>query len=160
MKLEIELGRRFGKLVVVRQEGYSANGGLKWACVCDCGTEKTYRSNRLLNGESVGCGCSKGANLKTHGLGKPPEYMVWWGLKNRCNRERDKCYHLYGARGITVCKRWKNSFAAFFEDMGSRPFPKAQIDRIDNDGNYEPGNCRWTTAKINSNNTRRQKCNI
>ncbi|CAB4174487.1 hypothetical protein UFOVP1138_64 [uncultured Caudovirales phage] len=154
MRHEISIGSAFGKLTVIEQEGVSANGALMWKCCCECGSVKLYRSGRLRSGYSTGCGCSKGNNLKTHGLGKPPEYMVWWGMKNRCNRKQDKQYKNYGGRGIKVCERWENSFSSFIEDMGKRPFEKAQINRINNNGNYEPSNCEWTTQSENQKNRR------
>jgi len=88
-----------------------------------------------------------------HGMWNTPEYRTWRGMKLRCYNKNNARFHRYGGRGITVCERWRNSFIAFFEDMGPKPFPKAQIDRIDNDGNYEPGNCRWVTSAENIKNT-------
>ncbi len=82
------------------------------------------------------------------------EYRTWNSMKQRCFNPNNKSYKDYAGRGITVCNRWKDSFLNFYEDMGSKPFLKAQIDRIDNDGNYEPGNCRWVTPKVNANNKR------
>ncbi len=84
-----------------------------------------------------------------HGLIHTPEYCTWQGMKARCYNTNALNYHRYGGRGIKVCENWRNSFVLFLDDMGKRPFPKAQIDRINNDGNYEPLNCRWTTQKIN-----------
>ena len=97
---------------------------------------------------------------KFHGMSKSPEYRIWKAIKNRCLRESHRSYHRYGGRGITVCDRWKNSFTAFYEDMGQKPFPKAQIDRIDNDGNYEPENCIWTSNKENNRHTSRTKLSM
>lgn len=91
-----------------------------------------------------------------HGLSHLPEYAVWKAMRYRCNDSRSGDFPRYGGRGISVCDRWENSFEDFLADMGERPFPKAQIDRIENDGNYEPGNCRWTTAKVNANNKSRK----
>lgn len=95
-----------------------------------------------------------------HGMTNSSEYMVWQNIKNRCLYEDYRDYHCYGGRGITICDRWKNSFIAFYEDMGAKPFPEAQIDREDNDGNYEPNNCRWTTAKVNARNRSTGKLTI
>ena len=91
---------------------------------------------------------------ESHTLKNTPEYRSWSALKNRCYNKNNEYYKYYGGRGITVCDRWKNSFIAFYEDMGKKPFPKAQIDREENDGNYEPSNCRWVTALVNSQNRR------
>ena len=106
--------------------------------------------------------CSKHYHmLKVHGdplsrgypsAGNTSEYRAWVNMKQRCYNKNDKAYHRYGGRGITVCERWMHDFRTFLKDMGYKSFPKAQIDRIDNDGNYEPGNCHWTTALENMRN--------
>ena len=87
-----------------------------------------------------------------HGLRKIPEYDVWHAIKDRCLSPSNKYYRRYGGRGIRICERWRQSFLAFYTDMGPRPFPGAEIDRINNDGNYEPTNCRWVTREENQRN--------
>ena len=102
------------------------------------------------------------AHIKTesHGMYESSEYNIWHKMKDRCLNHKAPMYHRYGGRGITVCERWQNSFLAFYEDMGPRPFTNAQIDRIENDGNYEPSNCRWVTPKENANNRSTSKIAI
>ena len=94
---------------------------------------------------------------ETHGKRETPEYRIWGDIIQRCLNKKDTGYKNYGGRGITMCERWRNSFVAFYHDMGRRPFLKAEVDRIDNNGNYEPGNCHWVTHKANCNNTRRNR---
>jgi len=89
-----------------------------------------------------------------HGMSKHKLYKIWSAMKDRCSNPRHPQYKDYGARNITVCQRWKDSFAAFFADMGDRPAPNLTLDRLDNDGNYEPGNCAWRTRSANQNNMR------
>ena len=91
-------------------------------------------------------------NYEKHGKRNIPEYDVWHAIKDRCHSPKNKYYHRYGGRGIKVCLRWRRSFLNFYKDMGPRPFLGAQIDRINNDGNYEPGNCRWVTRAENMRN--------
>ncbi len=97
--------------------------------------------------------------IEMHGMHRTTEYSIWESMKERCCNSNKETYKNYGGRGITVCDRWKNSFKAFYEDMGPRPFPKAQLDRIDNDGNYEPGNLHWVTSAENHQNKRNNVVN-
>jgi len=95
-----------------------------------------------------------------HGMDATPEYWAWSSMKKRCYNSNNSNYCHYGGRGIVVCDKWRNSFMAFIEDMGLKPFPKAQIDRIDNDGNYEPDNCMWATSTENNRHTSKTKLDI
>lgn len=95
-----------------------------------------------------------------HGMDGSPEYRAWQNMKKRCYNELNTHYHYYGGRGIKVCDRWLHSFKNFYADMGGKPFKKAQIDRIDNDGDYEPDNCRWVTPAENSRKRSTSKLSI
>ena len=142
-------GKRIGRLTVI---SYSGPPGL-WNVRCDCGTEKIIRGSSLRSG-TKSCGCldletvilrnyKHGASIRQY---VTPEYRVWAGMIRRCYRKTSKDYSYYGGRGISVCERWE-SFVAFLEDMGECP-PGMSLDRYpNNDGNYEPENCRWSTPK-------------
>lgn len=148
------MGQTFGRLTVVGRAPRNRQGRAQWHCRCVCGGETTVRSDVLRRGRSASCGCMKReivAALHTvHGHAgrgsEHPLYWVWMGMKERCRNPRNDRYAYYGGRGIVVCERWA-SFEHFLSDMGERPGAGYSLDRIDNDGNYEPGNVRWATGK-------------
>lgn len=132
-----------------------------WLCQCDCGQQKTVRTEYLRMGDTKSCGCliarSPKKRFTTHGqskFGRGNGYGSWVQMKNRCLNPGCKYFHRYGGRGITICKAWLK-FENFIADMGPRPSHKHSLDRIDFNGNYEPSNCRWATSKVQGRNTRR-----
>lgn len=144
-------GQAFGRLTVIEQR----LGG--WLCRCECGNEKVIPGSRLRKGVTQSCGCLQreltGLRTTTHGRTKTPEHRAWLAMKNRCYNERGETFKYYGGRGISVCARWLDSFDNFLADMGPRPTSRHSLDRIDVDGNYERGNCRWATQLVQVRNT-------
>lgn len=157
-------GFRCGRLVV---QSFAEKRGQHryWKCLCNCGNEKVIREDALRGRRpSLSCGCLQAEKavelgrrcLTTHGLCDRPESVIWHGLTSRCFSPNNAAFDRYGGRGITVCERWRGpyGFANFLSDMGPRPSPAHSIERIDNNGNYEPTNCVWATSVQQGRNKR------
>ncbi len=148
------VGQSFGRLSVVARA--ESNGQLAfWKCLCACGNSVTVAGAKLTSGHTNSCGClrSEVTALRStkHGMKRTLAYKSWEGLRARCNCPTNRKYARYGGRGITVCERW-DDFANFFADMGERPSRHHSIERMNNDGNYEPGNCKWALPPEQSRN--------
>jgi hypothetical protein len=144
-------GLRFGRLKVIRREGSVKRGAAAWLCRCDCGTKTIVTGVRLRGGRTRSCGCYArqiGSANTAHGhlrhYRSTTEYAAWRSLLARCYQRRFAGFEWYGGKGIRVCKRWRNDFAAFLADMGLKPAPHMILSRIDKDGDYEPDNCEWS----------------
>lgn len=156
-------GRRFGRLTVIAEAGKRRSGVYLWECRCDCGGGASVVGAMLRNGHTKSCGCLMrevvGAMNLKHGharLTSPqhPLYDTWLNMNQRCSNPKNPGYPNYGGRGISVCRAWRDSFERFLVDVGERPSKDHSLDRIDNDGHYEPGNVRWATRVRQNRNAR------
>ena len=149
------VGRRFGKLTVLSRAGSLYKRMAAWACACECGASVVVAGAALRRGDTRSCGCGAPPRMdpRRKGAAKAPERRAWSAMWTRCRNRRCRSFPNYGGRGITVCARWAE-FSAFLADMGPRPSPNHSLDRINVNGNYEPGNCRWATYTEQQRNRR------
>lgn len=147
--------QRFGSLTVLERVGSDSRGKALWLCRCDCGGDKVVVGQLLRNGNVTSCGCGATRHRRhvKHGMSRSKIYSVWTNMKLRCENENDASYPWYGAKGVAVCPEWSSSFQRFYEDMGDPP-EGYSLDRIDVEGHYCKGNCKWSTSAEQARNTR------
>lgn len=163
-------GKQFGRVTVISRTTNGPKGMARWVCRCECGNEKIIRGSHLIQGRINSCGCLRveatKARLTVHGRSKTTEHNIWWAIVERCTNPAAPRYADYGGRGIYICRRWRDSFQTFLDDMGERPNKSLSVDRINNHDGYtcgkceqcrerdQPLNCRWATRGEQANNKR------
>ena len=154
-RLEIKEGQRFGRLTVIKElDTITLKSKTRlFLLQCDCGNKVEIILGKVTSGNTKSCGCLILETRTKHGMWKSKEYNIWNAMRQRCTNPNSQKWEDYGRRGIKVCERWMNSFQNFYDDMGPKP-EGYSLDRIDNDGNYTPDNCRWTTISEQNINKR------
>lgn len=156
-------GMRFGRLTVI-SFSHSQGGTRRWKCLCDCGNERVVATSWLISGNTQSCGCKRTDTVRevccTHGLAHEKPYNIWATIKQRCCNENNQDYPDYGGRGIKLCEEWESDFQLFYSYISKLPHYGEKgysLDRVNNDGNYEPGNLRWATGIEQANNRRKRR---
>ena len=157
-------GMKFGRLTVIERAENSKCGQPRWLCKCDCGNEVVVQGGHLISGHTVSCGCFRKEITRekstTHGMRHTKIYNTWYDIKRRCYNPNRKDYKHYGGRGITMFPEWIDDFQAFYNYVSNLPHFGEEgysLDRINNNGNYEPDNLRWADSKTQKRNTRRNQ---
>jgi hypothetical protein len=160
-KKKFSIGQRFDYFTITGEPVKNRSLHTCFPVLCDCGAKKLIRKDWFGRVRSCGCKKSKliGDGHRTHGKRQSPEYTAWAGMKERCSGKKNRWRKNYYERGISVCALWDLSFESFFAYMGEKPSKNHSLDRINNNGNYEPGNCRWATAAQQTRNSRSTKLN-
>lgn len=160
-KIRFEPAQRVARLTILREAGRTRDGKVLWLCKCFCGQQKAITGRALKSGRTRSCGClmreTSARTHRTHGATGTPEYIAWQAMVRRCKDRNQRAFRHYGGRGIKVHPRWSRSFTAFLSDLGPKPSPEHTLERINNEGDYEPGNVKWATRAVQARNHRRNR---